>query len=451
MEIRKTINRFFDGLWKDVSIAPLVVFRIAFGVMMFSGMLRFWSRGWIEALYIKPQFFFTYYGFEWVKPLGATGMYVVFALLALSSLFIALGFLYRYSSVLFFVLFTYVELIDKTNYLNHYYFISIVGLLLCLLPAAADFSLDARLGLTKRLQQVPRWSILTLQLQMAVVYFFAGVAKINYDWLINAMPLKLWLPSKQEVFLLGDIVSQPWAAWAFSWAGMLFDISIAFFLFNRRTVWWAYAAVVVFHVLTAILFPFIGMFPFIMIVCATIFLPATFHARLLSPFRKIEHSIQGATLGKSPAHRVIIAMLIIHFVIQVVLPFRHALYPGKLFYSEEGFRFSWRVMLMEKGGCVFFHVKDATTGKTYEVNNRDYLTMQQEKQMSTQPDMILQFAHHLSNVYSERMKKQKVEVYAEAYVTLNGRSSTLMLDPTVNLAEERDGFSHKNWIIAAAY
>ncbi len=106
---------------------------------------------------------------------------------------------------------------------------------------------------------------------------------------------------------------------------------------------------------------------------------------------------------------------------------------------------------MEKGGCVFFHVKDATTGKTYEVNNRDYLTMQQEKQMSTQPDMILQFAHHLSNVYSEKMKKQKVEVYAEAYVTLNGRSSTLMLDPTVNLAEERDGFSHKNWIIAAAY
>ena len=98
---------------------------------------------------------------------------------------------------------------------------------------------------------------------------------------------------------------------------------------------------------------------------------------------------------------------------------------------------------MEKGGCVFFHVKDATAGKTYEVNNRDYLTMQQEKQMSTQPDMILQFAKHLQKVYST------TEVYAEAYACINGRNSQLFIDHKQNLCEVKDDFQNKNWVLAA--
>jgi hypothetical protein len=58
------------------------------------------------------------------------------------------------------------------------------------------------------------------------------------------------------------------------------------------------------------------------------------------------------------------------------------LYPDKLFWTEQGYRFSWRVMLMEKNAYTTFVVKDKT-GKIVEVRNRDYLTPQQEKQMST--------------------------------------------------------------------
>jgi hypothetical protein len=38
-------------------------------------------------------------------------------------------------------------------------------------------------------------------------------------------------------------------------------------------------------------------------------------------------------------------------------------YPNELFWTEEGFRFSWRVMLMEKAGYATFKVKDAVTKK----------------------------------------------------------------------------------------
>jgi hypothetical protein len=417
-------------LFEQVSAAPLIVFRVAFGIMMFLSLVRFAANGWIDSLYVQPKLFFTYYGFEWIKPLNATGMYLVFGIMMAAALLIAFGRFYRFSTLTFFLLFTYVELIDKTNYLNHYYFISVMAFLFCLLPASNT--------------TVPRWAILTLQLQMAVVYFFAGIAKINADWLLNAMPLKVWLPTKTDVPVIGLIVDQPWLAYAFSWCGMLFDVCIAFFLFNRRTVWYAYALVVFFHVLTSILFPFIGMFPFIMIVCATIFLPAQFHNKVVSIFR-LNSSSHSATDSKilPGLQYAVVALLALHFTIQLLLPFRYVLYPDRLFTTEQGYRFSWRVMLMEKAGIVFFTFKNAN-GQLVEVNNRNFLTMQQEKQMSTQPDMILQFAHYLKNYYHTN------EVYAEAYVTINGRGSRLFLNPRVNLAQQEDNFAHKNWILASA-
>ncbi|MES2621037.1 MAG: HTTM domain-containing protein [Bacteroidota bacterium] len=436
------IERIKSFLFSKTSVAPLVVFRIAFGVMMFLSMTRFMANGWIEMLYVQPKIFFPFYGFEWIKPLNETGMYAVFVALAVATLFVALGLFYRASIITFFLLFTYVELIDKTNYLNHYYFISIMNFLMALLPANKKFSLDILLGITKPSDEVPRWTIFTLQLQMATVYFFAGIAKINPDWLLNAMPLKIWLVSKSDLPLIGSLLTESWAPYLFSWCGMLFDVSIAIFLFNRRTVWYAYAFVIIFHVLTAILFPGIGMFPYIMIVCAMVFLPSKFHEKLLQ--LNPQSSIHNSQTTSIPSFQyAMVGILTVHFLIQVALPLRYTFYPDNLFYTEQGYRFSWRVMLMEKAGTVFFQVKNVD-GKLVEINNSDFLTIQQEKQMSTQPDMILQFAHHLKEVYHTN------EVYAEAYVCVNGRGSRLFIDPKINLAEVNDDFSPKKWILADA-
>jgi hypothetical protein len=99
-------------------------------------------------------------------------------------------------------------------------------------------------------------------------------------------------------------------------------------------------------------------------------------------------------------------------------------------------------MLMEKAGLVFFRVKN-TAGKLVEVNYRNFLTAQQEKQMSTQPDMILQFAQFLKTQYNTN------EVYAEAYVSVNGKGSRLFIDPNRNLCELEESFENKNWVLAA--
>ena len=438
-----------------VHIAPLALFRIIFGGMMLASMIRFMAKGWVSQQYLEPAFFFTYWGFSWVKPLGETGMHLVFAGLALSAACMMLGLAYRLAAPFFFLLFTYVELIDVTNYLNHYYFVSLVSLLLCLVPANRYFSLDVLRKPAIRQTHVPAWTIAIFKLQLGIVYFYAGLAKLNSDWLLHAQPLRLWLPARAHLPLIGPFMGKLWVAYLFSWFGAIYDLSIPFLLLYRRTRLPAYAAVIAFHVLTAILFP-IGMFPYIMILSTLIFFPASFHQAVIRrikgffPARKAFSDVEPENMYRKTyrraATRLLLSLVCLHFLVQLLLPFRFALYPDRLFWTEQGYRFSWRVMLMEKAGNVTFYVKSPASGHEIEINNRDYLTPLQEKMMATQPDMILQFARFLAREW-EQKGLVSPEVRADSYVSLNGRSSRRYIDRQVDLSKINDSFAHKDWLL----
>ncbi|MGN7989607.1 HTTM domain-containing protein [Pedobacter sp. 22226] len=445
----KTLKWNLDALKvylnREVSISPLITFRIAFGALMLFSTIRFWVNGWITSQYIAPKFFFTYMGFDWVKPLGDTGMHLVFLLIAVSAAGIILGLFYRLSAAAFFLSFTYVELIDVTNYLNHYYFVSIVGLLMIILPAGKCFSIDVWLDPKKQIAKVPFWTIGIIRLQLGMVYFFAGLAKLNYDWLIDAVPMKIWLPAKSHLPLVGSIMHYSWVAYLFSWFGAAYDLTIPFLLINRATRKLAFLAVMVFHACTAIFFPGIGMFPYVMMLSSLIFCSAAYHDQLLAKIFRLK-PFEGDNKSYSKQRNWGFAIFLgFYFLLQVYLPLRFLLYPGTLFWTEEGYRFSWRVMLMEKSGNTFFYVKDAGNGKTWEVDNAQFLTPLQEKMMSTQPDMMLRYAHFLKNTYHKRGIK-KPEVYAEGYVALNGRRSQSFIDSSVDLSEQQLSLQHMKWI-----
>ncbi len=440
-----SISSYFD---KTTKAAPLAVFRIFFGIMMLLSIVRFWWNGWIEKLYISPTFFFSYYGFEWVKPLGDY-TYLLFVICGISSLMVALGWKYRIAIITFFLSFTYIELMDKTTYLNHYYFISLLSFLLIFLPAGAYFSMDARKGNSS--EYVPRWTIDAIKLLIAIVYFYAGLAKLNSDWLIQGMPLKIWLPSKYDIPFLGNYLHKEWLIYLFSWGGAIYDLSIPFLLFWSRTRWFAFILVIVFHALTRLLFP-IGMFPYIMIVNALIFFDQKFHQRILAGistlfrFSKIQFDT-GKTWLISNGHFTFRRIaLVTFFALQVLLPWRYLMYPGELFWTEEGFRFSWRVMLMEKAGYANFKIVDGNSGAYFYVDNTDFLTPFQEKQMSFQPDFILEYAHYLA-AHFESQGHQDVGVYVESFVALNGRRSRPYVDPEIDLMSIKQTQKRKDWIL----
>ena len=445
--MKNAINQYFR---KDSEAAPLAVFRIFFGIMMFVSILRFWLNGWIEKLYIAPEFFFSYYGFEWVKPLG-NFTYIIFLICGISALFLAIGYKYKFAAISFFLSFTYIELMDKTTYLNHYYFVSLVGFLLIFLPAASYFSVDAFKHPIKAFQKVPLWCIDSIKLLLVLVYFYAGLAKLNSDWLLRAMPLKIWLPSNYDLPLLGDILQQEWVHYFFSWTGVIYDLSIPFLLFFRKTRLPGFVLVVVFHLLTGVLFP-IGMFPYIMIVSALIFFDAGVHHKILrkfSNFLKISKEQFDNTIAReysSTKRKLMLSLLGVFFIFQLLFPWRYLMYPGELFWTEEGFRFSWRVMLMEKAGYAQFRIVDRDTGKTFFVNNGNFLTPFQEKQMSFQPDFILEYAHFLEEHFREE-GYQNIAIYVDSHVALNGRRSAPYIDPEVNLLNHEESFRQKTFIL----
>ena len=433
-----------NALTKYVSPAPLAVFRIVFGLLMFFSTLRFWLKGWIYDLYIAPEFHFKYYGFEWVEALPGNWMYAVFLLMLISATGIALGLFYRLSAAVFFLSFTYVELLDVANYLNHYYFVSIISFVLIFLPAHRFSSLDIRLGRIEPVKEVSWLLVNIIRILLAMVYFYAGLAKLNYDWLFQALPLSIWLPSRADLPVIGFLFDYKWVAIAFSWGGALYDLSIPFFLWNRKTRPYAFLAVVGFHLMTWILFP-IGVFPWVMIFSTLIFFSDNWHQRILNFLEPIFTSNRPSTgtISLKPIARFAFSLFLAW---QIIWPWRFMAYPGKLYWTEQGYRFGWRVMLMEKAGYVIYHVTDPDTGKSGDVQPADYLTVNQEKQLATQPDLIVQFAHFLEDVYMKKGIADPV-VTAEAYVTLNGRGSRLFIDPAVDLTEVDDSFAPKTWII----
>ena len=444
----KNLNTYLN---KTTDVSPLVIFRIGYGIMMCYGMIRFWLKGWIETIYIQPDFHFSYYGFEWIKPLGSY-TYILFIICGLAAIFIALGFKYRIAIIIFFLSFTYIELMDKTTYLNHYYFISMMSFLMIFLPLNASFSIDAYFK-KKSYRLVPNWTIDAIKVMLTIVYLYAGLAKINSDWLLKAMPLKIWLPSKYDLPLLGEnLMHQNWFHYAMSWSGMLYDLLIPFLLIYKRTRIFAFILVVFFHVFTRVLFP-IGMFPYVMIISTLIFFDSNFHKKIISVLRmtihrllKLKNEIVINEVYPLLNRKISLTIVFLFLSVQLLFPFRYLTYPGELFWTEEGYRFSWRVMLIEKMGYTNFKIVDAETNNYFYVDNQNFLTPLQEKQMSFQPDFILEYAHYLGDHFKKQGHKN-IQVFAESYVALNGRLSQPFIDKSIDLYKEKESWKHKNWIL----
>jgi Vitamin K-dependent gamma-carboxylase len=406
------LKRIYQYLDAGVSIAPLAIFRLCFGLVMLVSSIRFLMNGWVEKTYVQPKFFFGYAGFEWIKPLDANGMYVVFASMAFFALLITLGLFYRFAIWAFFLLFTYTELIDKTNYLNHYYYITIIGFLLLFVPAHRFFSLDIVLFPSWQVRKVPRWNIGIFKLQLAIFYLFAGMAKLNSDWLFEAESLRTCLLGQASLPLLGGLLTHSWSAYVLAWGSMLFDFSIPFFLLIRRTRIMAFGVLALFHLTTFLLFP-IGLFPFMMILSSLIFFSESWHKNLIARLRmqapeKVNYwTMAGFAPVANPLYRsrfqpLMLWIMVAHFSFQLAMPMRHFLYEKAFFWNEHGLHFSWHLLFNEKAATVYFQLTDPKTKKTVKIINSDYLSRQQEKVMSTQPEMIVQFAQFLKEEYRRK-------------------------------------------------
>jgi len=372
-------------------------------------------------------------------------MYIHFIVLGVLALFITIGLFYRASTVLFFLAFSYVFLLDQARYLNHFYLIMLISFVMIFVPAHRSFSIDAWRNKKIRTDRVPVWSLWFLRFHVAIPYFFGGIAKLNHDWL-RGEPMRMWLANRTDYAVIGQYFTDERVVYMMTYGALLFDLFIIPLLIWKRTRIYAFAFAIVFNLMNVWLFN-IGIFPWFMLAGTLLFFEPSWPRQIIDKIRHrktaaISEPLKSKKLDTK--QRFILISLAVYLTFQILVPLRHFLYPSDVHWSEEGHRFSWHMKLRSKVGNIKFIVRDAETGEEEKVDLDRYLTSLQQRKVKGRPDMILQFAHYLSDEYEKQ--GQDVEVYAEAKISLNGRERQDLIS-RVDLSKEPRTLSHADWIL----
>lgn len=424
------LNRPVDGLF-------LAVFRIVLGVTFCFQFGKYLSEEWVEYFYVQPNFFFKYYGFDWVKPLPGHWMRTHFQMMWIVSALVAAGLFYRISSLLLALGYTYIFLLDKAQYQNHYYLLVLTSWLMVFLPANRLWSLDCVL-FRRKSRTIPVWTLWLLRLQVGLPYFFGGVAKINSDWM-HGQPMRMKLASSTWYPIIGPAFTQEWCVQVFVWGGLLLDLLIVPLLLWKRSRTLAYCVVVGFHLMNATLFQ-IGVFPWFMIFATTVYFAPDGMRFAVSPKTArqptkppsiAEPCTQAPGIIRS---RLLLAAMGLYVVCQLVLPWRHLLYEGNVSWTEEGHYYSWHMKLRDKKTVCMFRWRNPETDEAGTINVLDYISRQQARFSSCDPRMMVQLAHFLK----DELRSQDVgdcEILALNLASLNGRKPQPIVNPTLNLAD----------------
>ncbi len=438
--MKHLLNRFLTG---SGSAYQLAFFRISFGAILFWEACRYFYPGTIHQFFIEPRYFFHYFNWDFIKPLPGNGMYFVFGALAIAALGVTLGWFYRLSASLLFLLFTYVFLLDQTHYLNHAYLLCLISFIMIFLPAAKILSVDVLRNPALKKQQIPKAAISLLQFQVAIVYIFGGIAKINLDWL-QGEPMRMWLNARKHYPVVGEWLGTEFSVYFFSYGGLLFDLLIVPFLLFKKTRLPAFAIAAAFHLTNVFLFN-IGVFPWMMIAATLILFVPEFCALIERKFTQA-YSLKISQNDIRPLRKSIQLALFTWCLLQVLIPLRHFLFPGNVSWTEEGHKFSWHMKLRSKKSKTRFFVEDKTSGNIKEISPAYFLTQKQIGKMGGNPEMLNQFCRFLK----EQLAAQgitNVMIKTEAYASLNGRKFQLLIEPQTGLSSKKYTILPAAWIL----
>ena len=445
-KMKKLIAQLSQGILAPTDVASVVLFRVSFGLLMFWEITRYYYFSWVEELFVKPQFHFQYEYFRWVVPIPGAGMYLIFASLGVLALMIASGFFYRIATILFFLGYTYVFLLDQAFYNNHFYLICLLSFVLILAPLNRSWSLDVLRGNVEHTDRLPAIWLWLIRFQMGVVYFYGGIAKFDPDWLEGLATRELFGAANRGT-IFQPLMDYDFVHLFYAWSGLLFDLLIPFLMLYKPIRKWAFLGAVIFHTNNYFVFP-IGIFPVLALVLTLIYFDADFPRKIVPeklkkiaceqywkrllpcqnlPPKKMELDL---TKGISSTMQIILGLYV---VAQLVLPFRHTLYPGWTIWHEEGHYFAWRMMLRQKITRMQFNVTHPDNGEQRYADPRDYLNTSQFKVFAGNPGMILQFAMHLDQLVQSNAGFDPI-ITAKIEVSMNGREFRQLVDQNLDLS-----------------
>lgn len=435
--------KFSRFLFKPVDNSALIIFRILFGALLcyqFSDQL---FSGVIYRNFIKPPFTFNYIGFDFLQPLPGNGMYVYVALMILLALMIMIGAWYRIAVTGFSFLYTAMYLMQKSAYNNHYYLILLLCWIMVFMPANRYFSVDAKRKAVTSTIYCANWCILIFIAQIAIVYFFAAISKINSDWFTGKF-IAIQFSSLARRPVHGIIYGKHWFQMFICYAGFLFDLLIVPLLLWKKTRNYAFIAACLFHLFNAVSFN-IGIFPFLAIVLNIFFLDPALLRRLFFKRNIIKLDNYHST-NNSIQQKIILCSLAVYFFFQLIIPMRSWFYHGNVFWTEEGYRMSWKMMMRTKDGSIYFKVVDDDSHQTWIIDPLKTFSKAHVIWIAISPDIIWQYSQRIKSDYAKK-GIMHIKIFAFTQVSLNRSKPMPLIDTTADLASiQWQPFKHSLWI-----
>lgn len=419
------IREWKETLGQPLDPVNLGCFRICFGLLMVLYIYLYRTPAIVKTIYLSADFHFTYPLFDWLGlpfPTAAI-MSVITKVIAVSALFIALGLLTRVSAGVFFLTFGYMFLIEKTHYNNHYYLILLLSVFFMITGANRFLSLDRLIFKKHKKDTVPYWHLFLFQIQIVLVYFYGGLAKLNTDWISGRVTQNIFEGASDGFFFVTAT------------AGLVIDFCVAFMLMYRPLRMTGILLSILFHVFIKYYLN-VGVFPFLMIACSLLYIDPESIRNFLGLFREkkdrtVYHRPEPAERG--PVSRPVWIFVCVYLAVQILVPLRSMLYPGHVQWNLKGDRFAWRMFSQDNLGHIDFFVTDVITGNTVEVPRLKGITIDAYSQMAFHPDMILQYARYLHDLYRTKGIYDPI-ITANSFVSLNGRPFSLFIHPDFNLA-----------------
>lgn len=434
-DLKMQIRQF---LFKPIDHVQITLWRILFGLVLVFECFGSNLVGWTNEVFISPPLFtFNFIGFDWLQPLPGNGMYLYFIAMGLMGVAITLGWRYRLFMPLFTIGWMGLYFMHKTSYNNHHYLMMLLCIMMCFTPGNVNLSLDAKQGRVVRRSTLPaifKWQFLVL---FIIVYTYASVAKWYPDWMDGTVS-KLMFSTKTDMPVIGPIYEWRYTSIIVAWGGILYDLLVIPALLWKPTRKAAFIVSILFHIFNSITFQ-IGTFPYMMIGASVLFFPPE---TIRKVFRVKHKANEVESRQFSPKIQQRLTWLFIAFMsVQILLPLRLFAIPGNVFYTEEGHRLSWRMMLRIKYGTIGFRVEK--DGETIHHDAKSDMTKYQFQHMTTHPDIIWQYCQYLKKIYG-----QDAEIYVNAWVALNNRNHQQLIDPTYDMAKAKwHIFGHEEWIL----
>jgi vitamin K-dependent gamma-carboxylase len=154
---------------------------------------------------------------------------------------------------------------------------------------------------------------------------------------------------------------------------------------------------------------------------------------------------------RTEGSRWILGFVIVYTALQILIPLRHLLYKRDLQWTHEGIDFSWRMMADHHETDGSITVEDPQTKDVY-LHSPKTLLNQKQLVMVNNPYMLVQYIKFLKEFLKQHNDIKNPIIRADIQVSVNGRPSQYMYDPTCNLSDVtyspfKSPFKDQRWII----